>query len=173
MGIFSKDGSIRLRNKQGFNVKIKRNQPCPCGSGKKYKKCCMTKQNVVPARDLAYRRLSDAYKRLEIKLETFLLEQCREQDITDALYEFFCWPEGDESAYIESRFDEMQDLYRPWLLYNWEFQEDTEDIKGLFGTSISQAYLKEHENTLSKDEKQLIKAISHKPIRSTQSDVYY
>jgi preprotein translocase subunit SecA len=21
--------------------KIKRNDPCPCGSGKKYKKCCM------------------------------------------------------------------------------------------------------------------------------------
>lgn len=23
--------------------KIKRNDPCPCGSGKKYKKCCMNK----------------------------------------------------------------------------------------------------------------------------------
>ena len=24
--------------------KIGRNQPCPCGSGKKYKKCCLDKQ---------------------------------------------------------------------------------------------------------------------------------
>ena len=23
--------------------KIRRNDPCPCGSGKKYKKCCMNK----------------------------------------------------------------------------------------------------------------------------------
>ena len=23
-----------------INKKIKRNEPCPCGSGKKYKKCC-------------------------------------------------------------------------------------------------------------------------------------
>ncbi|WP_345977050.1 YchJ family metal-binding protein [Sulfurimonas sp. HSL3-7] len=23
-----------------FNTKIERNEPCPCGSGKKYKKCC-------------------------------------------------------------------------------------------------------------------------------------
>ena len=23
------------------NTKIGRNQPCPCGSGKKYKKCCL------------------------------------------------------------------------------------------------------------------------------------
>ena len=24
-------------------MKIGRNQPCPCGSGKKYKKCCLNK----------------------------------------------------------------------------------------------------------------------------------
>ena len=28
-----KDGTI-------YNTKIERNMPCPCGSGKKYKKCC-------------------------------------------------------------------------------------------------------------------------------------
>ena len=26
--------------------KVGRNQPCPCGSGKKYKKCCMRKQHA-------------------------------------------------------------------------------------------------------------------------------
>ena len=29
-------------------TKIGRNDPCPCGSGKKYKKCCMGKQNANP-----------------------------------------------------------------------------------------------------------------------------
>ncbi len=24
-----------------FNTQIQRNEPCPCGSGKKYKKCCV------------------------------------------------------------------------------------------------------------------------------------
>ena len=28
--------------------KIGRNEPCPCGSGKKYKKCCVTKREVPP-----------------------------------------------------------------------------------------------------------------------------
>ena len=28
----------------GENDKIGRNAPCPCGSGKKYKKCCMDSQ---------------------------------------------------------------------------------------------------------------------------------
>lgn len=27
-------------------MKIGRNDPCQCGSGKKYKKCCMDKQNL-------------------------------------------------------------------------------------------------------------------------------
>lgn len=30
--------------------KIGRNDPCPCGSGKKYKKCCLLKEKVVPIR---------------------------------------------------------------------------------------------------------------------------
>ncbi len=28
--------------------KIGRNEPCPCGSGKKYKKCCLRKEKIVP-----------------------------------------------------------------------------------------------------------------------------
>ena len=28
-------------------TKINRNSPCPCGSGKKYKKCCAGKQNAI------------------------------------------------------------------------------------------------------------------------------
>jgi methionyl aminopeptidase len=28
-------------------AKIKRNDPCPCGSGKKYKKCCLGKPEIA------------------------------------------------------------------------------------------------------------------------------
>src|SRR5258706_8686430 len=30
-------------------AKIQRNAPCPCGSGKKYKKCCGRPMNIKPA----------------------------------------------------------------------------------------------------------------------------
>ncbi len=33
------------QSKQKFADKVGRNDPCPCGSGKKYKKCCMLKNN--------------------------------------------------------------------------------------------------------------------------------
>ena len=29
--------------------KIRRNDPCPCGSGKKYKRCCMLRQTSSPS----------------------------------------------------------------------------------------------------------------------------
>jgi hypothetical protein len=37
--------------------KIKRNDPCPCGSGKKYKKCCMDKATTTKMIDFAWNRL--------------------------------------------------------------------------------------------------------------------
>src|SRR5947209_19884181 len=30
-------------------MKVGRNEPCPCGSGKKYKKCCLRKSEGAPA----------------------------------------------------------------------------------------------------------------------------
>ncbi len=37
-----RDVPIRLGNKP-MNKRVGRNDPCPCGSGKKYKKCCFSK----------------------------------------------------------------------------------------------------------------------------------
>ena len=51
----------------GGDMKIGRNAPCPCGSGKKYKKCCLDK-NITPPEALNYRRLSKALDELMPKL---------------------------------------------------------------------------------------------------------
>lgn len=34
------DGKWKYESGELYNSKIERNEPCPCGSGKKYKKCC-------------------------------------------------------------------------------------------------------------------------------------
>jgi len=34
------DDQWKYKDGELFNAKIERNEPCPCGSGKKYKKCC-------------------------------------------------------------------------------------------------------------------------------------
>jgi methionyl aminopeptidase len=46
-------------------MKIGRNDPCPCGSGKKYKKCCMGKENSVKNADVK----EDYVKKYNIKLK--------------------------------------------------------------------------------------------------------
>jgi len=35
------DGEWKYEDGILYDTKIQRNEPCPCGSGKKYKKCCM------------------------------------------------------------------------------------------------------------------------------------
>ena len=40
------DGRARVSNKPASSKKVGRNDPCPCGSGKKYKKCCGQNENA-------------------------------------------------------------------------------------------------------------------------------
>src|SRR5690625_1144405 len=54
---------------------VGRNDPCPCGSGKKYKKCCLHKENVI---QLAEHRVEQFYQQkhaLVKKLMSFVTEQ--------------------------------------------------------------------------------------------------
>jgi SEC-C motif-containing protein len=37
------DGKLESSQKKRLGPKVGRNEPCPCGSGKKYKKCCLAK----------------------------------------------------------------------------------------------------------------------------------
>ena len=41
-------------------AKPRRNDPCPCGSGKKYKKCCLPKDNAKECADLEDRQIGDS-----------------------------------------------------------------------------------------------------------------
>jgi uncharacterized protein YecA (UPF0149 family) len=38
--VFSSGDSTPRTTKKRASAKVGRNDPCPCGSGKKYKKCC-------------------------------------------------------------------------------------------------------------------------------------
>ena len=44
-------------------MEVGRNDPCPCGSGKKYKKCCLLKeQNTVSENNLKSQNLKNIQK---------------------------------------------------------------------------------------------------------------
>lgn len=55
-------------------MKIGRNNPCPCGSGKKYKKCCLNKEKSTffIGDDTFYSKIEPLYKNLEFEINTYL-----------------------------------------------------------------------------------------------------
>ncbi|TSB47953.1 SEC-C domain-containing protein [Alkalicoccobacillus porphyridii] len=52
-----------------------RNEPCPCGSGKKYKKCCMNKQQVIDMNQAREERIAQQKHQLTKKLQAFMDKQ--------------------------------------------------------------------------------------------------
>lgn len=61
--------------------RIGRNQPCPCGSGKKYKKCCYGKNNIS-------KNLFSNSPGKEFLEEAILIENPQKEKISEILLEF-------------------------------------------------------------------------------------
>jgi len=73
-------------------MKIGRNEPCPCGSGKKYKKCCLDKEESLN---------NNAYQRhyFEVKgknAENFVYSLAQKSFLTDWCYANPKWDDGKE-----------------------------------------------------------------------------
>lgn len=53
------------------NLKIGRNEPCPCGSGKKYKKCCGLLEDISEISSDSFIRYSQLISAAKIKLDNY------------------------------------------------------------------------------------------------------
>lgn len=58
-----------------MSVSVGRNEPCPCGSGKKYKKCCMQKKTVIQLQDFKIERFYQMKNNLVLQLEDFIYKK--------------------------------------------------------------------------------------------------
>jgi hypothetical protein len=136
-------------------MKVGRNQPCPCGSGKKYKKCCLGKEKV--SSDLLYRRLGEAHDRLAHRLMRYGLKLFGEDALGVALDEFLAWP--DEGIDNEDLADH-QPLFYPWFIFNWEYEADPDfpQLDGPEGITIADLYAANKADRLNHLEAQIIKA---------------
>lgn len=125
-------------------MKIGRNKPCPCGSGKKYKKCCLNK-SVVPPEALHYRRLSEIHDRLFPKLLDYGAAVFGEMAPQVAFVEFLAWPDPEDTP-DEAAFERAAHLFWPWYVFNWEYCElDDEDkiLKGPEDMTLTELFLQE------------------------------
>ena len=96
-------------------LKIGRNDPCPCGSGNKYKKYCLYKA-ASPVASLGRRKL----RRVESELLPALMKHAEKYygpgAVHEAWDEFTLWDEVPMDAATEP---ELETLFIPWFLFNW------------------------------------------------------
>ena len=128
-----------LKPRSNAHMKPGRNDPCPCGSGKKYKHCHMQADEAPRPEDLTWRRLHRAIDGLAGQLLNVAMRHFGPEGIHEAWQEFNLWPEG------EPEFDpEAADvtIFLPWFLYHWlPDSEDTQTPPGAQGTTVAKAYL--------------------------------
>ncbi len=141
-------------------MKIGRNDPCPCGSGKKYKKCCLNK--AKPPEDLLYRRLGAAHDRLVDKLMVHAEKVFGETALDIAMDEFLVWP---EMGLPQDQIVDHMQFFVPWFVFNWVYDpNDAEvelDVPPL--ETVAEIYARKRGQRLDKLEKRLIDAASGKP----------
>lgn len=125
-------------------MKIGRNDPCPCGSGKKYKKCCLNK-SVTPPEALHYRRLSEAYEKVLPMLVAHGDAVFGEMAPEVAFAEFLTWP-GPEDMPDEAAAERADHLFWPWYVFDWEYSEIEDEehlLKGPEYITIATLFLKD------------------------------
>ncbi len=138
-------------------AKVGRNEPCPCGSGKKYKRCCQN-EPVAKPEDFLWRQLRATDDQLTHKLLQY----------AQRLHGY----EGLESAWADFVDDDLEPFapdsphnqaFFPWYLFNW--RPEVESPAGEFsdGPTIAESYLDRYPKRVSDQERQLAQSIAHQP----------
>src|SRR5690625_597356 len=126
----------------GMTLSVGRNDPCPCGSGKKYKKCCLHKENMI---ELAGHRREKFYvekQHLVEKIGIFLKRQVPLQQYNQLKMEF--------SKRTDNRIEKdlEESFFTYWLYFYYRFDDSIRGIEWFY---------QENEQQLTADEKEMTK----------------
>ncbi|MBX3618177.1 SEC-C metal-binding domain-containing protein [Nitrosomonas sp.] len=117
-------------------MKTGRNDPCPCGSGKKYKQCCLQAREVQQAEDFLWHQISRAIRGLPDRLLTFEQKRRKPGALQEA-WSDFTLRRGEE---FDPHSPQMQ-LFMPWFFHNWRADFATEDDDAPDIRTTGQAFL--------------------------------
>lgn len=92
--------------------KVGRNAPCPCGSGRKYKKCCLPKEAGAAPQAEGYQPVHRLDERLTDKLMNYGFDQFGPQWLTKAKGDFH-------------RPDHAAELFPQWSIYHYTIGKQT------------------------------------------------
>lgn len=140
-----------------------RNDPCPCGSDKKYKKCCMLKTeheehqvHNLAVVDFAWHNLRTLEgKVIDEHLIPYISKLPKDMMLVaqDDLF-----PEEISDSIDQELFFEQ--FFLPWFLFNWVPCEDFEIKNFNPDKTIAENYLKIHKDKLNRVEQEFIETMS-------------
>jgi len=135
-----------------------RNDPCPCGSGKKYKRCCLPSEPTNVADPVS--KLRAVQQGLERRLSRFGAERFGEASLRSAWDEF----SGGAGAF-DPDSPELQ-LFFPWFLYDWRCNgPDTPGLqREAAGSTIAQLFLESQRSRMEEAEHAFIEAARGEPL---------
>jgi hypothetical protein len=125
--------------------KTGRNDPCLCGSGKKYKKCCLQKGFVQTGREESIKqRMNQELLRL-FRLDLY------EKSMADAIDEF--WDGFDPREYLNDNEMQAAEInFWEWVVHDWRDQDS--------GKLLVDIYI-ERTDVLSLDDRVVLDKIRH------------
>lgn len=123
-------------------MSISRNDPCPCGSGKKYKKCCLTKKNVIELKEVKEERFFQQKHILVEKMESFIEANVPFHQYLELKKEFLQRTEHSISANMRDGF------FQFWLYFCRRFENNLRGIEWFFQEQALRLSLEE--NTMAK-----------------------
>lgn len=128
-------------------MKPGRNDPCPCGSGKKYKQCCLNANapETADVTDLTWRRLREQLRDFPTAMLRFVNETYGPSALHEAWEEFI--------GYEDTEFDPGTpyiQLFMPWFFHCWSPDPHDTSIEheALRGVIPTAAYLAAKERRL-------------------------
>jgi len=143
-------------------VKVGRNDPCPCGSRKKHKACCLAKNEAAQTVDYMWQKIRVTEGELIERLLDYAVDEYGADVLSEAWDDFNFSQEEEFEPEYDPDFDY---IFTPWFLFNWI--PDNTDIESeedyLPEEPIAITYLKEHPHKLDEFQKQFIETACDQP----------
>lgn len=114
--------------------KIKRNDPCPCGSGKKYKACCMGRDKAEQAERVAWER---AVQDMRVALIGFAKEKRFVHDVAAALGLFWCDRYQADTAHLMSVDESLR--FFDWFAHDYGLAGSGKRLVELYRAEVADA----------------------------------
>ncbi|MBP1934721.1 YecA family protein [Ammoniphilus resinae] len=111
---------------------IGRNDPCFCGSGRKYKVCCLKKEKIVELRQLQTDRFFDLKHSLTTKMLDFLRSHLDHQEIVAARLLFKQVHQYEKSSRVKQYYDNF------WLCFYVRFANGLRGVEWFYQQSKQQ-----------------------------------